>query len=322
MAKKSSNTQGNPYHDESTGEFTSADGASGSRVEEAPKIKIKSGVDLSSIKINKGIKLKEGQSFQGLQERLADLNQSINVPKLTSARDIESHITEFFSKQVISKINELYASTSDCASYQFHPKSNPHMILEIFPNVLGKYRYKDNHAKVVSAQEFNQLAMSMLGSERIWRGITSSGEKARGIVGSYGRVDLNNFDYYCPNGGNCYGSNIYTTVDRSYAKGYTGYGGTLIEGILDSRNSWHMDYNSVLRIQGNIDQNTIFNSLSVHLEKSGLDQARAQRIAKSFSNAIKQDPGVVAILMGLDYYIAAGHQRNLFNLSKWIIKEV
>lgn len=321
MATKSSNTQGNPYHDEATGEFTSA-GSGSAKTEqvEATGIRLKPGVDLSTIKARTAIRLKEGATLSGFAERLRDISSTTNIPKLTSARDIEAHITEFFSKQVIGKVNELYASSPDCASYQFHPKSNPRMTLEIFPNVLGKYRYPDNHAKIVSVSEFNQLSRSWTG-ERIFRGISSSGEKARGIVNSYGRVDLNNFDYYCPNGGNCYGSNIYTTVQRSYAASYA-WGGTMIEGLLDSRNSWSMSYDSVRRIMNNIDATAVFDKVSAHLESSGLDHDRAQRIAKSFSNAIKQDPGITAILMGLDYYIADGHQRNLFNLGKWIIKEV
>ena len=71
-----------------------------------------------------------------------------------------------------------------------------------------------------------------------------------------------------------------------------------------------------------IDGNKVYNSVATHLNKQGLSQERAQRIAKSFSTAIKNDPGIVAILMGLDYYISDNHQRNLFNLSKWVIKEI
>ena len=322
MATKSNNTQGNPYHDEE-GKFTTP-GDTGTKSPELQqsgslKLQLKPGVDLT--KIRTGLKIKSGQTFEGLADRLKDLNKSSDVPKLTSARDIESHITEFFSKQVIGKIDALYGSSSDCASYQFHPKSNPCMTLEIFPNVLGKYRYKDNHAKMVSANDFYNLARTMSRREMIYRGISSRGEKARNILKSYARIDLNNFDYYCPNGGNCYGSNVYTTVQRSYAASYA-WGGTMIEGILDTKNAWSMSYDAVCRVQSSINTSAIQTSVATHLQQNGLSPDRAQRIAKAFSNAISQDPGLVAILMGLDYYVADGHQRNLFNLSKWIIKEV
>lgn len=317
MATKSSNLKGNPYHDENDGRFTSPNEGNAKEQNNniSNGIQLKPGVNLG------GLKLKEGKTIESLAERLKDLNQTSNVPKLTTARDIESHITEFFSKQVIGKIDELYGKSTDCASYQFHPKSNPHMTLEIFPNVLGKYRYKDNHAKIVSAEEFDKLKQTWNG-DKIFRGISSNGLKAQNIVNSYGIIDLNNFDYYCPNGGNVYGSNIYTTVSRSYALSYSGYKGTLIEGLLDSQNSWSMTYNQVKMIMSKINQNQVLSDVSNHLEKNGLDSQRAQRIANSFSKAIKSDPGIVAILMGLDYYIADNHQRNLFNLSKWIIREV
>lgn len=323
MAKRSSNTQGNPYHDESTGEFTSADGASQKAGKAKSGVRMKPGVDLSAFKANKsGLRLKFGASLAKMEGILKDINQPSDVPRLRSARDIEDHVTEFFSNQVISKIDALYGKSTDCSSYQFHPKSNPHMTLEIFPNVLGKYRYKDNHAKVLSAAEFDRLERVWSG-DRIYRGISSSGQKAKNIVNGYGRVDLDNFDYYCPNGGNCYGSNIYTTISINYARNYAGYGGgTLIRGLLDSQNSWSMSYNSVCGIMRSIDGQKVYSSVAQHLEKSGLDHDRADRIARSFSHAATGDPGTVAILMGLDYYISESHQRNLFNLGKWIIREV
>lgn len=301
MAKKSSNTQGNPYHDEATGEFTSPNG--GGNVDNKPKLKLK-------VKTNIDI-----------QAEINDLNQCANVPILNTASEIEEHITEFFSKTVIDKIDSLYGKTGDCASFQFHPKSNPNMILEIFPNVLGKYRYKDNHAHIVNGAEFKKLEESG-NYTNIYRGISSRGEKAKNIVGNYGTVDLNNFDYYCPNGGNCFGSNIYTTIDYGYAISYAGYNGTMIYGLLDEKNSKYMTYNQVFRIRNGLDQSLIEDNVTNHLTKMGLDSDRAKRIGKSFAQAVKNDNGLVAILMGLDFYISDNHQRNLFNLNKWIIKEV
>jgi hypothetical protein len=195
------------------------------------------------------------------------------------------------------------------------------MILEIFPNVLGKYRYKDNHAHIVDGAEFNKLAASGKYT-KIYRGISSRGEIAKNIVGNYGIVDLNNFDYYGPNGGNCYGSNIYTTIDYSYASSYAGYNGTMINGLLDEKNSKYMTYNQVYKIRIGLDQFLIEDNVTNHLTKMGLDSDRAKKIGKSFARAVTNDNGLVAILMGLDFYISDNHQRNLFNLNKWIIKEV
>ncbi len=309
---------GNPYHDKE-GKFTSPEGVgSGGGVEK----KTENVISYNSDEIKPKLKIKTSIDVQELKKTLDDFNQTSNVPRLYSARDIEDNCAQLFSKNVTNHINELYGKSSDVSSYQFHPKANPHMTLEIFPNVLGKYRYKDNHAAIVDIEKFNELLYSGQ-YEKIYRGISSRGQKAIDIVSSYGKIDLNNFDYYCPNAGNCYGSNVYNTVDRNYAMSYAGYGnGTLINGLLDNRNSWHMRYDDVIRIKNSIDSNKVFTNVQAQLEKNGLDTARAQRIAKSFSNAIKNDAGLVAICMGLDYYISANHQRNLFNLKKWIIRDI
>lgn len=264
------------------------------------------------------LKVKDNVNFQDI---INDLTQCSSVPFLNDAKQIEENIEKFFSKIVTEKIDSLYGKSEGCASYQFHPKSNPRMVLEIFPNVLGKYRYKDNHAHIISPEEFKKMYYSGA-FVKIYRGISSSGEKAKNIVNNYGIIDLNNFDYYCPNGGNCYGSNIYTTTSQSYAQSYAGWGGTLIEGLLDEKTSRWLTYDSVARIMYKIDGDVITKKVSEQLQKNGLDQTRAERIAKSFGKAVKNDTGMVAILMGLDYYVADGHQRNLFNLSKWTIKEV
>lgn len=325
MATKSNNTQGNPYHDETTGEFTSPNSAS--QKTEQPQqsgnlnIKLKDGVDLSKLQDLTKTRIKTSITVEAITARFKDLNQVSNIPKLTSARDIEEHITEYFSKQVIDKIDALYGNSPNCAHHQFRPRANPNVVLDLFPNVIGKYRYKDNHAKVIPSDEFYRLKRSWNG-EVIYRGISSNGEKARKIINNYGTVDLNNFDYYCPQASNCHGSNVYTTVQKSYADSYTGWNGTLIEGLLDSRSSWHMDEYSVQRVQGNLNISSIQMKVAEHLKNKGLPPSRADQIARSFGKAIGQDEGLVAVLMGLDYYISANHQRNLFNLSKWIIKGI
>ena len=53
MAKKSSNTIGNPYHDESTGEFTSPDKDKESNQNQSfSTLSLKKGVDLSNFPKN------------------------------------------------------------------------------------------------------------------------------------------------------------------------------------------------------------------------------------------------------------------------------
>lgn len=321
MATKSSNTQGNPYHDEE-GKFTSADDAGAKKELELQKIEqkaqLKTGADLSTFK-KPSIKMKEGMTLQGLVDRLDDINQVSNIPKLKSARDIESHIEQFFSKQVCHKIDELYGKTSDIASYQYHPKANPYKTLEIFPNVLAKYRYKDNHAHYIDNGTY---ARNPNNFERIYRGMSSSGSKAQAILNGYCDANLGAFDYLCPDGGNCHGSNIYTSIYKSTASSYAGYDGTIIYGLLDRNSSYYMGERSIDLIQRNINFDGLEDRITNAITKNDIDFARAQRIAHSFCKALAKDVGLCAILLGCDFFIATDtEQRNLLNLSKWYIRK-
>lgn len=320
MAIKSSNTQGNPYHDEGTGEFTSANG-SGQAQSKKPTFKFtfKEGFDLKSALAGAKEDKKKEQTT-GAIGKLADLAQVRNIPMLRSARDIEDNIEKFFSNIVTDKIVSLYGKSNDCSSFQFHPRNNPNMILEIFPNVLGKYRYKDNYAKIVAPNDFQKLLNSRQYTQ-IYRGISSTGEKARGIVNNYGTLDLNNFDYYCPSQGNCYGSCVYTTISYSYAQSYANYGrGTMIEGLLEP-NASYMRYSQLSNIRSSINFQNVEDKIRNHLVSKGQDSEISRRIARSFRKALEVDNGLVAVLLGLDYFIADdSHQRNLLNLNKWIIR--
>lgn len=310
MAIKSNNSQGNPYHDESSGEFTSPN-SSGNEQQ-----KISSSTPTLKIKV-------KGEGLTGLANKLNDLNQCANVPKLSSGRDIESHIEEYFSKQVCDKINELYGNSANCASYQYRPKSNPRKVLEIFPNVLAKYRYKDNHAHYISNEEYSSMVYQQR-LTRIYRGFSSTGQKAMSIKDSYVNPDLNSFDLLCPAGNNCFGSNVYTSTSRSVAIGYAGgYDGTIIDGVLDERGAYHMNSKILERIRDSIDYNSIKPKIEQKFISNGIEADKSARIAKSFVNAMSNDIGICGILLGLDYFEAndSQAQKNLLNVSRWYIKQ-
>lgn len=339
MATKSTNTQGNPYHDEE-GKFTSADNT-GVKSEKTDlekvesKIQLKEGVDLSQIK-KPFVKMKQGATLQGLVDRLNDLNQVANIPQLRSARDIEGNIEQYFSKQVTEKLNEMYGNSQNCASYQFRPKSNPNVMLNLFTCVLGKYRYKDNHAHLVSSEEFDKILSpndfnilmnknsgygyysrsemaKVYDFQPIFRGITSTGTKRQNILESYGTMDLNNYDIY---GNGVFGTNVYTTVNVGYARGY----GTPIYGILDGRNAFYMNEGQIRTIQSNINTVNMESKIEQKLVDNGLQQDRAKRIASSFVKSLKSDMSLVSILLGLDFQVCDNHQRNVLNLNRWYIR--
>ena len=334
MATKSSNTQGNPYHDEE-GKFTSANDSGEKFQKIESKIKLKDNVDLGGFK-KPSLKMKGGMNLQDLVDRLNDLNQVAEIPHLRSARDIENNIEQFFSKQVSDKLNEMYGMTAGCASYQFHPKANSNVSLNLFTCVLGKYRYKDNHAhlvnkdefdKILSINDFNILMNKFSGygySSRVdlaqvndfqpvFRGITSYGQKRQDILNSYGTMDLNNYDIY---GNGMYGTNIYTTVNINYAKSY----GTPIQGILDGRNAFYMNERQIRSIQSNINDSGMQDKIKNKLLQNGLSENRSTRIANSFVKSMHSDMSLVAILLGLDFQICDNHQRNILNLNRWYIR--
>ena len=334
MATRSSNTKGNQYHDEE-GKFTSPNDT-GDKIEKIEsKVKLKEGIDLNAFK-KPSIKMKQGTNLQGLIDRLNDLNQVANIPQLRSARDIESNIENYFSKQVSDKLNEMYGMSSNCASYQFHPKANQNVDLNLFTCVLGKYRYKDNHAHLLSQEDFDKLlspndfnilmnqfsgygyygsanAGTIKDLQPIFRGITSSGEKRQNILKSYGTMDLNNYDIY---GNGMYGTNIYTTVNINYARSY----GQPMYGILDTRGAYYMTENQIRTIQSNIDVTSLGQRVEQKLLRNGLTQDRANRIANSFIKAIKTDMSLVSVLLGLDFQVCDRHQRNILNLNRWYIR--
>lgn len=332
MATKSSNTQGNPYHDEE-GKFTSANDT-GEKLEKIEsKIKLKEGIDLGNIKVPQ-VKMKEGTNLQHLVDRLKDLNQVADIPKLFSARDIESNIEMYFSRQVSDKLNEMWGMSSDCGDWQFHPKSNPYVSLNLFTCVLGKYRYKDNHARLVSAEEFDKILnpneFNMLMSQfyyygdrsvstlkdlqPIFRGLSDSMQRRYNIIDSYATMDLNNYDIY---GNGMYGTNIYTTVSMQYAKSY----GKPIYGILDTRGAHWMDQRQLGEIQRNLNPTTLEPRVAQRLILNGIDEDRAKKIAKSFCVSIQRDISLISVLLGLDFQVCDRHQRNILNLNRWYIKE-
>lgn len=317
MPTKSNNTQGNPYHDEE-GKFTSANDTGGFANELNNEVRLKAGADLSQIK-KPTIKLKSGMTLQGLVDRLDDINQVANIPHLQSARDIENNIEQFFSKQVCSKIDELYGKTTGIASYQYHPKANPNKTLEIFPNVLAKYRYKDNHAHFIDSGTYQRNPNRF---EHIYRGMSSTGSKAQGILNAYCDASLGAFDYLCPDGDNCHGSNVYTSIYPSTARSYAGYGGTIIYGLLDRESSYYMYESAINRIKNSINYDGLEDRISQTVAKNGVEPTRAQRIAHSFCRALAKDVGLCAIMLGCDFFIATdSEQRNLLNLSKWYIRK-
>ena len=317
--KISNNNKGNRYHDDE-GKFTSRSDVGGKNTNINVQSKLEFISD-SPVPL-KSAKLKAGIDMTGFMQALNDINQVSNIPVLSSARDIEDNVEKYFSKKVINQILSLYGSNSDFDAYQFSAKSNPKLALDIFPNVIGKNRYKNNFATLVNSKEFERIAEFSHEMERIYRGIWQHGDEAKKIRNSYAIRNIEHFDFYAPCNRNCYGSCIYTTVDLSYAKCYANrYAESLIEGLLNTKNAYSMTENELYEIQDSLNTTKIQDRVLEHLKANGVSLQKALDISSSFARGCRKDIGLIGVLLGLDYYVSEKHQRNLLNLGRWIIKE-
>lgn len=335
MAKKSSNTDGNPWHDEATGEFTEADGGSSKKGKSAKgKGKVK-----GSTKFQKkpALKVKEGFSLADMFAKLQDINSGINVGPLNTAEELEDNIEKFFSQQVINHLNRVWGSSkSYCADkWQFNPPGNDHMNLAIFTCLLGKYRYPDNHAHLLKPADFDKLAADTENYTKVYRGFTSTGERRKEIMKTYLTADINNLTIYGAN--TCYGTNVYTSTKYEYSLNNYANGdpARVLHCVVDRNARKILDENlmkEVRKIQDDYDYNkgnyvekplmtSLKTKLESHLINNGINPERAHEMAEGFKENLQQDRSLMAVLLGYDYQISAGgQQRNILNLKKWYIR--
>ena len=334
MAKKSSNTDGNPWHDEATGEFTEADGGSSKKGKSAKgKGKVK-----GSTKFQKkpALKVKEGFSLADMFAKLQDINSGISVGPLNTAEEVEQNIEKFFSKQVIGHLDRLWGTNKSGwgEKWQFNPKAHPDVNLALFTCVLGKYRYPDNHAHLLSPTDFAKLEADTEHFRKVYRGFKSEGEQRKNIIKSYITADINNIDIY---GNGCYGTNIYTSTSYNYSLGYADYKAEKVLHCLvdrDARKVRSEDLSKEMsKVQDDYDWNTskytkkplaisMKNKLEAHFINNGIAPDRATEMADGFISNLQHDISLMAILLGYDYQISERHdsQRNILNLKKWYIR--
>lgn len=265
--------------------------------------------------------------------KLQDINQGINVPLLNDPKDIEANIEHFFSKQVIGHLDRLFAKDRWGQEGYFHPNDNPNMSLNLFTCVFGKYRYKDNHAHLISLDDYNKMAADTNNYRKVFRGFSSEGARRAKILNGYLTPDINNLSIY---GNGVYGTNVYTTTDYQYAKNYADYDDNKVLFCLVDRNAKKINERTLnqykMMFSSNIwndetnqyEQNplssSIANKVSNHLIKNGIDPEKAQRMGNSFVRQLREDESLIAILLGYDYQISSsGQQRNILNLNKWYI---
>lgn len=301
MATKSTNTQGNPYHDESTGEFTSADGV-GTKESDIDAKNNLSQQNTPSPSV-KSFKFKFKGNIDEIKNDLHKSHQVASIPFLMSSRDIEEHLEEFFPPEIVKSIDSQFGMFSVPYKY-FNLRTDPKQRcgVNIFHACIGKKRWKNNYIRLIDKSQYDSLS-GQYGFLKVYRGLTSDTfEDCKTIADSYSSKE--NEMIYGSSGGTCYGIAFYSSTYREEAVNYAyGAKNQVMDLVLDKNNSKTMSYNSICRIRNNLAANK--DSIVARVEKifldNGIESSKAKQMARSFGITMN-DEGFVAMLCGVEWY--------------------
>ena len=335
MATKSSNTKGNPYHDENTGEFTSSESSSGKKEElnspafqqptgeETKKsFKLKTDVSLDDAKksliennTKKTFKLKGNASLDDARQQLARHNQIASIPFLSSANDVEQHLEEFFPKEIVENIDSYFGKYSVPYKF-FNLRTDPNQRCgcNIFAAFIGKKRWKDNCIKIIDSNEYFKLS-SNRNFQLLYRGLnTRTDDEFNTIADSYSSKE--NLTIYGSVGGTCYGIAVYASSSQYEARGYAGGNSRHVMNLVLNKNAKTMSYRNICRIRDDLQyrKNSIIPKVEKIFLDNGIEPSRAKQMAASFGISLG-DEGFVAMLCGVEWYTDSGSYHMIENLG-------
>lgn len=315
MATKSSNTQGNPYHDEATGEFTSANGSSAKSSENAqqPNVAQQNATPTPSLS-TKTLKFKLKGNVDDFRKDLQQTKQISSIPFLGSAYDIEEHLEEFFPADVIQNIDSKFGKFAVPWKY-FNLRTDPNQRcgVNIFAACIGKKRWSNNAMHLIDANEYRRLAMNR-NFQTLWRGLNGVNDaQFETIANSYSSKE--NEMIYGSCGGTCYGIAVYASSYRSTAVSYAGGDHRHVMDIILNKNARTMSYNTICRIRNDLSnhKDAIVKRVEQVFLKNGIEPSKAQTMASSFGITIN-DEGFVAMLCGVEWY-SSGDYHMIENLG-------
>lgn len=296
MATKSNNTQGNPYHDEATGEFTSADGQSSGKVASE-----QTNATVEQKPAVKSFKFKLKTSVDSLRAGL-DKNHAVSsIPLLSSARDIEEHLEEFFPADVVKNIDSKFGKFNIPYKY-FNLRTDPQQRcgVNIFAACIGKKRWSNNFLKLIDYNEYSKLLRNP-SCTALYRGLQGNDTAFETIANSYSSKE--NEMIYGSVGGTCYGIAVYASNYRSEAVSYAGGNARHVMDLILNKGARTMDYNTICRIRNDFSKNK--SSILQRVEKifldNGIEPTRAKTMATSFGYTM-DDEGFIAMLCGIEWY--------------------
>lgn len=309
MATKSGNTKGNPYHDEASGEFTSADDSGLKAKQENSKIgesQQEMKADLSQPNTDpsqkvKLFKLKLKGNVEDIRKKLLQSKQVSSIPLLRSARDIEEHLEEFFTDEVVKNIDSKFGKSS--VPYKFYnSRTDPEERcgVNIFAACIGKKRWPNNYLNLIDYNEYQKLANNP-SYEKLWRGLRGDDTQFETIANSYSSKE--NEMIYGSVGGTAYGIAVYASSNWSEAHAYAAYNSRHIMDLILNKNAKTMNYNALCRIRDDLINNrdSIVQKVEQIFLKHGVEPAKANTMAKSFGITIN-DEGFIAMLCGVEWY--------------------
>ena len=307
MATKSSNTQGNPYHDESTGEFTSANG--GGKKEKVLKLNDLGQSNLQQMKDDiqtptnpsNVFKLKLKANLEDIRHNLQQSHQIASIPLLGSARDVEEHLESFFPSETVKKIDSYFGKFAVPYKF-FNLRTDPQQRcgVNIFAACIGKKRWKNNYLRLIDANEYNNLAKNP-SCVRLYRGLRGNDEMFHTIANSYSSKE--NEMIYGSVGGTSYGIAVYSSDERWEAVSYAGSNSNHVMDLILDKNSKTMSYRNICRIRDDLSyrKNEIVSKVEKIFTDNGIEPSRAKQMAASFGITLG-DEGFVAMLCGVEWY--------------------
>lgn len=310
MATKSDNKKGNPYHDEATGEFTSADDSgsgSGSKNEPnstPPELEQTTSTPPNSSPIptpTKTLKLKFKGNVESARENLRQSKQVSSIPFLQSAKDIEEHLEDYFTKEVIDNIDSKFGKfIYDYKFYNLRTDPDQRCGVNIFAACIGKKRWANNYLKIIDKSEYDKLLINP-NYQPLYRGLRGDDTMFETIANSYSSKE--NEMIYGSVGGTCYGIAVYASTRRGEAISYAGNNEKHVMHLVLDKNARTMNYNKLLNIRNELNRNkgAIVQKVENLFLNHGIEPSRAKTMANSFGITMN-DEGFVAMLCGVEWY--------------------
>ena len=361
MATKSTNTQGNPYHDEDTGEFTSPENSGTKKISLSLKPQFQKP---STTEGTSKLHLKSDMDLSELKARIEAKKAVYDMPFFNSAVDIENNIDRMFIEPLVKELDANYKYNNTSRPFDYSPfkfnNGQSGLRVNMFVQILSQYRYPQKYCEIIDKAEFDSIKARIAseGSGKFtqygdYRSNATSHEGYNldalaknpdlgcGFVLGYRGISFGGYDwrnelnqalnsyigYHTTGpvygGQGCYGTVNYVAMSQNYARSYDGSYGHVMKHIINVGKANIMYQPQVERMQRDLlaRRDSIRTKLENHFAKY-LPQDRAQKLAQGVIGSIQYDFGMTCVLMGGDVVIAGIGNGNQIDILNWGIARI